>query len=474
MTPRRSRIVFPLIVSIGLFGLYWFFSVNPLYISGFGDVRYTIFGKNLQRLLFAAFIPLIFVLVRGIDALTFDVFMSKRRQVAAPALLREIVSIVLYFVLFATALAGILHYSVTGWLATGTVLAAVLGLALQETLGNLFAGIALHLEDSFEVGDVIRTGEFIGVVEGVRWRGTRIRTFAHNSILIIPNSVLARERFEVFAQQTLAAEILSLGIDPHAAPATVIAILTQAAANVDGVVRDIPCFARVARFDMSWVTYEIKYFTRDYTQRDRIDADIRKAVWYALRRNHISLSFPISQYSVYEPPPKGETHRIPPDVLLQRLHDVDILQPLGNAAREAIAFAARVHFYSRGETILRHETAGDSMFVVHQGTVSVRVPEETPQGWREVASLGPGQVFGEMALLTGAARTADIVAATDVTAIEIAKNALQSVLQDNPELVETISAKVSERRGTLDDLRTGSKEEAHQTVLSRIRQYFGL
>jgi small-conductance mechanosensitive channel/CRP-like cAMP-binding protein len=473
VTPRRARILYPLILSLGLFGLYWFFSLNPFVITGIGDVRYRIFGDDLQRLLFAACIPLIFVLVRFVDALTFDVFMSRRRQVAAPALLREIVSIALYFLLFATAIASILHYSVTGWLATGTVLAAVLGLALQETLGNLFAGIALHLEDSFEVGDVIRTGEYIGVVEGVRWRGTRIRTFAHNSILILPNSVLARERFEVFPQQSISAEILSLGIDPHAPPATVISVLTQAAANVDGVIRDLPCFARVAGFAQSGVTYEIKYFTRNYTQRDRINADIRKAAWYALRRNGLDLAFPISQYMVYEPQ-KGEGYRMPPNVLLERLHQVDILQPLGSAAREAIAFASRIHFYSRGETILRHEAAGDSMFVVHQGTVSVRVPDESPQGWREVAQLGAGQVFGEMALLTGAARTADIVALTDVVAVEIAKNALQSVLQENPELVETISAKVTQRRGTLDELRTASKDDAQQTVLSRIRAYFGL
>src|SRR5205085_5789289 len=109
---------------------------------------------------------------------------------------------------------------ITALLATGTVVAAVLGLALQETLGNLFAGIALHLEDSFEIGDVIKSGDFIGVVEGVRWRGTRIRTF-NNNFVIIPNSSLAREKLEIFPSQNLNARVLPISVDYHIPPAHV-------------------------------------------------------------------------------------------------------------------------------------------------------------------------------------------------------------------------------------------------------------
>jgi small-conductance mechanosensitive channel len=141
--------------------------------------------------------------------------------VPAPLLLREIVSIVLYALAFGSAMSFIFNRSVTGFLATGTVVAAVLGLALQETLGNLFAGIALHLEDSFSPGDVVRSGEQFGIVEAVRWRGTRLRTF-NNNLVIVPNSMLARERLEVYPRNNFNARVLQMNIDYHAAPATVI------------------------------------------------------------------------------------------------------------------------------------------------------------------------------------------------------------------------------------------------------------
>jgi small-conductance mechanosensitive channel/CRP-like cAMP-binding protein len=458
---RRSRLFFPLLFSIALFALYWFVRREPKIFDPLEIDR--TFGTN--AVLFIAWIPLILFFVRVFDLLAFDIFVSRRGNVRAPTLLREIVSIALYAVLFAWAISTIFDKKITAVLATGTVLAAVLGLALQETLGNLFSGIALHLEDSFEVGDVIRSGEVLGVVESVRWRGTRLRTF-NNNVVIVPNSVLARDRMEVFPRRNLNARVLQIGVDYNFAPAMVIGVLTQAASNVDGVSHDLPCFARVGGFADSALTYEIKYFTNDYSQRDRIDADIRKAVWYAFRRNGISIPYPIRMHQRYSAP--GQRHHPDAAKIIERLQKVDILSPLSRPAQEALADAARVHVYSRGETIIRQGAVGDSMFIVHEGEVAVRIGED------EVARLGEGEFFGEMALLTGEVRAADIVALSDVIAVEITKDALQPVLHDLPELAAAISAKVMERRGTLDSLRDETSEEEAKTILSRIRSYFGL
>lgn len=460
---RGARLVVPLLFTAGLVLVYYFAKNNARWIDRFSLDQKT----TLNTLRFFAWVPAIFFIVRLIDLIAFDVL--RRRNVRAPALLRELVSIGLALFLFAVIYTAVFHKSITTWLATGTVLAAILGFALQDTLGNLFAGIALHLEDSFEIGDVVRSGDFMGVVEAVRWRGTRIRTF-NNTVVIIPNSMLAREKVEIYPRNNLNARLLQIGVDYNVPPAKVIAVLTQAASNIDGVSRELPCFARVGGFGDSSVTYEIKYFTTDYSQRDRIDSDIRKAAWYALRRNGISIPFPIRSVHRYEP----SVHRHQPDAeeIVERLGSIDILSPLSADAHHSIATNARVHTYSRGETIIRHGEAGDSMFIVHDGTVSVRLPDDTERGWREVAVLRGGEVFGEMALLTGEARTADVVALSDVIAVEIKKNALQPVLQSHPELAASISAKVMERRDAA--ARTAAPDDAQQSVLSRIRSYFGL
>jgi len=278
MARRGSRLLMPLLLAGGLALLYYFADNNARWIDRFGLDRQTV----LRTLLFVAWVPFVFFLVRLIDLVSFDIFASKRSSVRAPVILRELVSIGVALVLFALVFSAVFHKSITAWLATGTVLAAILGFALQDTLGNLFAGIALHLEDSFEIGDVVHAGQYIGVVEAVRWRGTRLRTF-NNNIVIVPNSVLARDRVEVYPRDNLNARVLAISVRKKAAPADVIALLTRAASSVEGISREVPCLARLAAMEGSKVTYEIKYFTEDYSQRDRIDAEVRKAAWYALR-----------------------------------------------------------------------------------------------------------------------------------------------------------------------------------------------
>ena len=472
MSPRRRILPYfvPLIVSAAFFAAFFAFSAfrsRPLRIGDSDDIRPVV----THTLHFLGWMALIIFTVRVVDAFIFDVIMSRRRNVVAPQLLRQIVAIVIYLLLGASALKIFFDYDIKTALTGGAVVAAVIGLALQDTLGNLFSGIALHMEGAFDVGDVLHSGEYIGVVESVTWRATRMRGFNNQSI-VLPNSLIARERLEVFPRAHLNARILQLGIDYNVAPATVIDIVSQAAAHVDGVARELPCFARVGAFADSAVIYEIKYHTRDYAKRDRIDADIRKAVWYALHRNKIAFATPVRAFQTYTPP--EARHDVPGDEVLARLREVDILSPLSEDARQTIAAGTRVHFYSKGETILRHGAAGDSMFVVHSGTASVRLPDDSDEGLHEVAQLGPGTVFGEMALLTGETRTADVVALTDVTALEIGKASLQPILSGHPELVGAITTKVVQRKGHLDALRSGGPEEEEKTIVSRVKAWFGL
>jgi small-conductance mechanosensitive channel/CRP-like cAMP-binding protein len=472
-TGRRSVFSYfvPLIFSAIFFALMVLLDYYDKALHRYATARLILLGKDDRGLQFLAWAALIIFVVRVVDAFIFDLVMSRRRNVNAPQLLRQIVSILLYLFLFAVALKLVFGYDVKTALTGGAVLAAVIGLALQDTLGNLFSGIALHTEGAFDIGDVVHSGDYIGVVESVSWRATRIRGF-NNQMIILPNAVIARERLEVFPHANLNARVLQLGVDYNIPPAMVIGIVSQAAAHVDGVSREMPCFARVATFADSSVIYEIKYHTRNYAQRERIDADIRKAVWYALQRNKIAFATPVRAFQTYTPP--DVRHDVSAEEVLARLGQVDILSPLTDAARQTIAAVTGVHFYSKGETILRHGAAGDSMFVVHTGTASVRLPDDSDQGWHEVAQLGPGTLFGEMALLTGETRTADVVALTDVTALEIGKDSLQPILSNHPDLVEAITAKVVQRKGHLDAIRTGEPEEEETSIVSRVRAWFGL
>lgn len=113
------------------------------------------------------------------------------------------------------------------------------------------------------------------------------------------------------------------------------------------------------------------------------------------------------------------------------------------------------------------------MFVLHQGRVSIRVPLDGGAS-TEVAQLDSGSMFGEMALFTGEARSADVVALTDVTALEIRKDSLQPILHQNPTLASAITRRIAERRDQLAHSRVRMTTDEQRSLLTRIRGYFGL
>lgn len=469
---NRPRLYVPLLLTIALFGLYLFFSEIPLELPGLGDVRQIVFGQRLGYLLFGALAALILLSVRLADTLIFDLIVSRRRNFVAPQLLRQIVSIVLYLLLFAGAIHAVFRISITTAVLTSTtVLAAVIGLAMQDTLGNLFAGISLHMEGSFEVGDVIRSGDMIGVVEGINWRATRMRT-VNNSVIVLPNSHLAKDRIEVFSRSALNARLVTVSVSYDSPPSQVISVLEHAVGNVEGVSGEIKCLGRIGAFAESGVTYEIKYWTRSYHLRDSIDANIRQVVWYALKRNGMTIPYPIRV--IQRMPREVEVMSSEdPRRLVDSLRQADVLALLTEDEMETLAKGSVVRHFTRGETILRFGQVGESMFIIRSGTVAILVPNDDATA-SPIAQLHPGSVFGEMALFTGESRTADVVAVTDVEVVEVGKDPLQEIMFNNPGLAAAISSKIIERQGHLEASKLAAMTNEETGILKRIRSYFGI
>lgn len=114
---------------------------------------------------------------------------------------------------------------------------------------------------------------------------------------------------------------------------------------------------------------------------------------------------------------------------------------------DALAQAVRVVHFGKRDVLVRERDLGASMFALVEGKVSVSV--HTPAGDKVVATLGPGDVVGEMSLFTGERRSATVIAVGKVTALEVTKEALAPILAAAPKLVERFAALVEQRHGEL-------------------------
>jgi small-conductance mechanosensitive channel/CRP-like cAMP-binding protein len=472
--PLRKQLALPLLAS-AVFGLALYLlhkiSGEPLSSEFMTDPK----GALQWAMRFASiafWLSVAFVVVRALNELVFLVF-RKRKGYEAPSLMRDLFSLVLYVTSISVILK--LHFETLSFgalLSGSALLGIILGLALQDTLGNLFSGISLHADKPFQVGDVISVGKYTGVVMSITWRAVKIKTF-QNHIVLVSNSIIAKESIEVCPRDNQNARLVYFTSSYSDSPVKVIHSVREAIRECENVLRYMTPNVRIRNLGDSVIEWEVKYWLSDYARYNDTDALVRQRIWYAFRRSGLDFGFPTRTIYMEQAPPH-DGHRRDTETLAELLSAVDIFSPLTSEELNTLAQNVRGHVYAPGETIIRAGDDGSSMFVVHRGGVDVRIDANgTP---RTIKRLGEGDFFGEMALFTGEPRTASVVASEETEVFEIGHDAMKVLFETNPDLVEALSHTINERRAGLAANTSApvSEEDTHAGLLSKIKHFFRL
>lgn len=419
---------------------------------------------------------LAYAAIRVVNALLFDLVFHLRQGYEAPTLVRNIFTLVAFIIVFIIIFTRLYQEVNLGALfTTSAIFGVIIGLALQDTLGNFFAGISLHADRPFQVGDVIVVGHanLTGVVEGITWRAVKIRTF-QNRLVLVSNSMAAKEPIEVSPRDNLNARLVFFTTLYTDSPAKTIHIVREAIRDAENVSTKITPIVRIKSLGDNGIDWEVKYWLDDYAKYNDTDALLRQLIWYALRRANLTFAFPTRTLHVER---KGPTPLAtgPQKEIIERLSAVDIFAPLSAEETAKLAGATVRHVFAPGELVIHAGDQGSSMFVVHQGRVQVQIADGGKA--RPVAVLNEGAFFGEMALFTGEPRTANVVALEETEVLEIGHAAMKHLFETNPDLAESISWTIAERRA---GLAASSQQAATRTrsesagLLHSIRRFFGL
>jgi small-conductance mechanosensitive channel/CRP-like cAMP-binding protein len=414
-----------------------------------------------------------YIVVRVLNSLVFGMF-RLRRGFDAPQLVQNVFSLVAFSVLF------LLIFSIEfpdanlgALLTTSAIFGVILGLALQDTLGNFFAGISLQADRPFQVGDVITVGaqRHTGVVEEISWRAIKIRTF-QNHVVLINNSTAAKEPIEVCSRDNQNARLVFFNTLYNDSPAKAIHVVREAVREADNVSTGMTPVVRIRNLGDSGVEYECKYWLDDYAKYNDTDALVRQRIWYAFRRAGLNFAFPTRTLIVERQKPGGI--RVGDSAVIERLSAVDIFAPLSAQETAMLAHSAVRHVFAPDETVIRAGEEGSSMFVVHSGRVRVQITENGRA--RAIATLNEGDFFGEMALFTGEPRTANVIALEETEVLEIGHESMKQVFDTNPDLVESLSFIISERRQGLARSPDTSIPETDESagILTAIKRFFGI
>lgn len=395
----------------------------------------------------------------------------------------------------ATAVAGIVAliavgkragWSVAGIVTTSAVLTAVIGFSLQDTLGNLMGGLALQADSSIKVGDWVNLGpgQPTGKVTEIRWRYTALETRNWETV-IVPNSVLMKSQVTVLGrragQPLQLRRHLEFHVDFRTPPTEVIAaVLGELAIDpVPNMATEPPPHCLFFGIRDSFAVYAVRYWLLDLAADDGTDSAVRIRIYFALRRAQIALSMPAQAVFLTHESEERRVRKLDDERQRRRaaLATVDLFGGLGEAERDRLADALRVEPFAAGEAVTHEGEHDEGLYLITRGEAVVQLGRGAAA--RTVARLGPGQFFGEMSLMTGAARSATIVAGTDLECYRIDKPVFQAIVAARPELAEQVAEILSARREELETARDArraatSRAEEKADLLDRIRGFFGV
>lgn len=452
--------------------------IAPAEGAGAGIMTVTLYG--LLRNLFSIakiilWMVLVILIVRFIFLLLMRTAIFRTGHSEVASLFKTVVSIVIYIVAFFIIFQSQYPRVELAPLFTGsTIVGIVVGLALQDTLGNLFAGIALQADQPFQVGDVVTLASGrAGVVESVSWRGVRIRTF-QNKLIIMSNAVLGKEALEVAPRDNLNARLVYFNTLYSDSPAKTIHVVREAVRQVENVSPKKRPIVRIRDLGESGIDWEIKYWAEDYTKYNETDALIRQRVWYAFSRENIGFAFPTRTVHIQAAPtePTAEENL---NTTAETLSRIPIFTPLSESELDQLAKGSRARVFAPGEAIVTRGREGNSMFIITRGTVDVKIL----QGGEDatINTLRNGDYFGEMSLLTGEPRSATVLARDETGVLQISKETLKPIFEANPELVKAVYEVIEERREALSSEAVGAADEEAKRktgVIRSIKKFFGI
>ena len=287
---------------------------------------------------------LVLAIVNASVALLVNPWRDDRPSEHIPAIVQD-VAVLAIFVAIATVLLREQLFT------TSAVGAVVVGFALQDTLGNLFAGLAIQIEKPFRVGHWIQVGGREGQVQEITWRATKLST-KDGEFLVVPNSIVSKEAVLNFSEPTISNSVsVDVGASYLTPPNEVKAAILAAIGNAPLAIRAPEPKVLVQDFGSSAINYTAYFWVNDYgTEREARD-QVRTNIWYEFRRRNIEIPWPIQiGYARTEEPAWSDRHV---DAAAERLGAVDLFSPLPPEARHALAASSRHHLFAAGEPIVR-------------------------------------------------------------------------------------------------------------------------
>jgi small-conductance mechanosensitive channel/CRP-like cAMP-binding protein len=428
------------------------------------------------------------VLIRFVGLLVFRV-LTPALHIETPRILEDIAVIAGYGV-WLLARMRYTGVELSHIVATSAVITAVVAFAMQDTLGNILGGLAIHLDHSVEIGDWVIVDGVSGRVMDIRWRYTKIAT-RNGEKVVVPNSQLMKSKFTVVGiyggvvgQRNAWRRWVWFNVGFEHLPMQVIEVTEHAVrdAQIANVAGDPAPNCVLMEFGPGYARYAMRYWLTDPQADDPTDSAVRVHIFAALERAGIPLAIPEEAHHLIKENAAHEAALAARELQrrIEAIRRVDLFRNLSEEELKTLAHHLTHAPFVKGDVITHQGAHAHWLYILVSGEAEVWLEEE---GERRLLSTVPaGNVIGEMGLLTGEPRRATVIARTDIDCYRLDKEGLVEIMKSRPAIAEEMSHILAARDAELESLRQYLDKSAlarrqtppHESILGRIREYFGL
>ncbi len=400
----------------------------------------------------------------------------------APALLRTLVTMVIGLLVLSAVMGLVYRQTITGLWAMSGGIGLVVAFALQNVLGDFFAGVVVNAEGVFKIGDSVElnnnrlsTQLIQGKVLDVNWHSIKIRT-SSNNLVVIPNKVFTQMIITNLSSPSPERNLtVSLRFDLLESAERIRRVLEAGALLTHEACRFPGPQVLLNGIDHLGQEYQVEIWFEQGRFREK---DVRSALMLKLQRqivqSGLKLAHPQNDFYLHKTLPDN-TDQL--SELVSLLSRVDLFGVLNASDLNLLAANLKVIPGRNGEKVVTQGEPGDSMYLIREGLVEVEVEEQGIMA--QVAKLGSGDYFGEMSLFSGDHRKATVTCRTDCLFFEVTKDTMTYLLERNPSLSRRLFVELARREAANQAVMARKKGEqlaapleVEETTFRRIKNYF--
>lgn len=337
-----------------------------------------------------------------------------------PGLLLDLLRLMLVLLAAAIIVSTIWGADLQGALVGLGVGGIVLGLALQDTLSAVFAGLSMVSTRTFKEGDWLSVGETQGQITAMDWRSITLKTETM-ALAVVPNSALAQATFVVLSSETQPfGEEIELIYSYDDAPEKVIDIITQVANSIPDVMHTPILEVELIDYMDQGIKYELMFFVPDRGLAWKVRSDFLRKLWYASNRAGLKIAGSQNRYFQTTEKPKDDSAKCLQQLLGTGIFDTDM------AGLDKLAESAKIIEYGYHETIEKSGSVSAYIYFPIDGSIDIIDNNENI-----LDTLKNGKIFITRQTLTRAPRTLNLRSGDFASVVALPISALLEITSND-------------------------------------------